>query len=247
MAHAALAVLESALRTKQLDRTLTSALAPLERTDPSAFVATGAAALDDCLRGGLPRGQLSELAGPRSSGKTTMLLRMLAEATRRGEIVAVVDAHDRLDVQSAIDAGIDLSRLLWVRGEGSASQHGASQRGVDRAIKALNLILQAGGFAIVCLDLSDASAAELRRLPYNTWLRVQRTIEGSDTACVLVAAEPVGRSAGGLTLTLTGRSSWTGTSDRSRRLTGAESRVQIHSPRRRVAGVAHVASVARGF
>jgi hypothetical protein len=80
------------------------------------------------------------------------------------------------------------------------------------------------------------SPAELRGIPYSTWLRVQRTIEGSDTACVLLGAEPIARSAGGLTLALTGRSSWAGTSDRSRRLTGAETRVQIHSPRRRLEG-----------
>lgn len=236
--NTALAVLESALRSKQLDRTLTTALAPLDRADPSALIPTDVAALDACLRGGLPRGQLSELAGPRSSGRTTMLLRMMGAATQRGEIVALVDTHDRLDVQSATDAGIDLERLLWVRGEGQ----------VERSVKALNLILQAGGFGLVALDLGDASSADIRRLPYNTWLRIQRSIEGSDTACVLLGPEPIGRSAGGLTLTVTGRSSWTGTSDRSRRLTGADSQVHIHSPRRRVAGVAHVRSaVAYGF
>jgi recombination protein RecA len=246
-----LEVLESALRTRKLDGTLTSALAPLERADPSALIPTDVAALDACLRGGLPRGQLSELAGPQSSGRTTTLLRMLAAATQRGEIVAVVDAFDRLDVQSAVDAGVDLSRLLWVRGheirglggEGARGQFRPAE-GEERSVKALNLVLQAGGFGIVVLDLADASASDIRRLPYTTWLRIQRTIEGSDTACVLVGPEPIGRSAGGLTLTFTGRSMWAGNSDRSRRLTGAESRVQIHSPRRRVEGVAHVASMA---
>ena len=251
MANAALAVLESALRTKKLDGTLTSALAPLERADPSALIPTDVTALDACLRGGLPRGQLSELAGPQSSGRTTTLLRMMAAATQRGEIVAVVDAFDRLDVQSAVDAGIDLSRLLWIRGAGGEGARGPGlfrEQGIERSVKALNLVLQAGGFGLVALDLGDASAADIRRLPYNTWLRIQRTIEGSDTACVLLGPEPIGRSAGGLTLTFTGRSSWAGTSDRSRRLTGTESRVQIHSPRRRVEGAAHVRSaVALGF
>jgi len=261
MANAAaltrLEVLESALRTKKLDGTLTSALAPLERADPSALIPTDVTALDACLRGGLPRGQLSELAGPQSSGRTTTLLRMMAAATQRGEIVALVDAFDRFDVQSAVDAGVDLSRLLWIRGAGEIRGLGGEgargpglfrQEGIERSVKALNLILQAGGFGIVALDLGDASAADIRRLPYNTWLRIQRTIEGSDTACVLLGPEPIGRSAGGLTLTFTGRSSWAGTSDRSRRLTGTESCVEIHSPRRRVEGVAHVrSSVALGF
>lgn len=252
---AALAVLESALRLKKLDGTLTSALAPLERADPSALIPTDVAALDACLRGGLPRGQLSELAGPQSSGRTTTLLRMMAAATARGEIVALVDAFDRFDVQSAVDAGVDLSRLLWVRGqeirglggEGARGQFRPSE-GIERSVKALNLILQAGGFGLVALDLGDASSADIRRLPYTTWLRIQRAIEGSDTACVLVGSEPIGRSAGGLTLTFTGRSAWAGSSDRSRLLTGTESRVQIHSPRRKVEGAAHVRSaVALGF
>lgn len=252
MANAALrtsstrADLEQALRARQLDRTLTTALAPLERADPAALVATDVAALDTCLHGGLPRGQLSELAGPASSGRTTLLLRMLAAATQRGEIAALVDACDRLDVQSAVEAGVDVTRLLWIRGASGtgAVRTSASEahHPLDRSLKACNLILQAGGFGLVALDLGDVLPAELRRLPYNTWLRVQRTIEGSDTACVLLGPEPIARSAGGLTLTLTGRASWAGTSDRSRRLTGVDTRVELHSPRRRVEGSCSVRS-----
>jgi hypothetical protein len=134
MAHAAFHLLESALRSKQLDRTLTTALPPLDRSDPSCSVATGVTALDACLRGGLPRGQLSEIAGPRSSGRTTVLMRMLAAATGRGEIVALIDTSDCLDVQSAADAGIDLTRLLWIRGQGQGS--------LERGLKALNLVLR---------------------------------------------------------------------------------------------------------
>jgi hypothetical protein len=97
------------------------------------------------------------------------------------------------------------------------------------------------------MDLSDVLPAELRGLPYSTWLRVQKTIEGSDTACVLLGPAPIARSAGGLTLTLTGRSTWTGDSDRSRRVTGADTSVHLHSPRRRFEGRCHVRSaVAHG-
>jgi hypothetical protein len=234
MKNPALAVIESALRSRQLDRTLTSALAPLERSDSSWSVPTGVTALDACLSGGLPRGQLSEITGPRSAGRTTVLMRMLAVAAERGEIVALVDTSDCFDVQSATDSGIDLARLLWIRGHGQGS--------LERSLKALNLVLQSGGFAIVAMDLGDVPPVELRGIPYTTWLRLQRTIEGSDTACVLLGPEPIARSAGGLTLALKGRSSWAGTSDRSRRLTGAETRVQIHSPRRRMEGIASVVS-----
>src|SRR5437870_617155 len=104
MANNARAALESALRVRKLDRTLTTALQP-DRVDPSALVATDVPGLDAALRGGLPRGQLSEIAGPRSSGRTSLLFQVVAAATRRGEIAALVDTFDRLDVASADAAG----------------------------------------------------------------------------------------------------------------------------------------------
>ena len=241
MANQALAVLESALRVRKLDRTLTTALPPLERRGRSALVPTDVAALDACLRGGLPRGQLSEIVGPRSSGRTTLLLQMMAAATRRGEIAALVDTFDRFDVASAGAAGIDLDRLLWIRGQ-TIGEGSLEQTVVDRALKALNLVLQAGGFASVAIDLADVPPAALKRIPFTTWLRVQRVIEGSDTACVLVAPQPIARSAGGLTLSLTARARWTGDADRSRHLTGADLAVRVVSPRRRVDGEVAVPS-----
>jgi len=77
----------------------------------------------DALTGGLPRGCLTEICGPASSGRTTVLLAALAAATRRGEYCALIDASDALDPHSVEAAGVDLDRLLWVRcGEGSAGQ-----------------------------------------------------------------------------------------------------------------------------
>jgi hypothetical protein len=264
MANKALAVLESALRERKLDRTLTSALPSLDRTDEAAFLPTDVAALDDCLRRGVPRGQLSELAGPRSSGRTTVLLQLMAAATRRGEIAAFVDTFDRLDVASAEAAGIDLDRLLWIRGQaisktdtaidsrwvpgetGHTSGRGTPvggplERTIDRALKALNLVLQAGGFGVVAIDLADVPGAALRRIPFTTWMRVQRVVEGSDTACVLVTPEPLARSAGGLTMTLTSRTTWAGPDARPR-MAGADMRVRVVSPRRRVGGDVAVAA-----
>src|SRR5436190_7649628 len=116
MANHALATLETALRARKLDRTLTTALPPLERSDQTALIATDVGVLDASLRGGLPRGQLSEIVGPRSSGRTTLILQTIAAATRRGEIAALVDTFDRLDAASAAHAGVDLDRLLWIRG-----------------------------------------------------------------------------------------------------------------------------------
>jgi hypothetical protein len=240
MANQALARLETALRDRKLDRTLITALPDWERRDDSATIATDVAALDASLRGGLPRGQLSEIVGPASSGRTTLALQAIAASTGRGEIAALVDTFDRLDVESAAVAGIDLERLLWVRGEAS----GGSDAAVNRALKAANLVLQAGGFSCVVLDLGDVPPVALRRIPFTTWLRVQRIIEGSDTACVLIAPGPLARSAGGLTLSLAGRVRWTGDADRSRHVIGADVAVRVVSSRRRVDGEVRMAAFA---
>ena len=78
------------------------------------MVSSGISALD-ALTGGLPRGCLTEICGPASSGRTTVLLAALAAATQRGESCVVVDASDTLDPHSAAAAGVELDRLLWVR------------------------------------------------------------------------------------------------------------------------------------
>lgn len=239
MANLARAGLETALRARKLERTLTTAL-PLERHDDAAH-ATGIAALDACLRGGLPRGQLSEIAGAASSGRTTVALQAMAASTRRGEIAAWVDPFDRLDVASAAAAGLDLERLLWVRGSCGPS---AGPDAIARGLKALNLVLQAGGFACVLLDLADAPPVALKRIPFTTWLRVQRVLEGRDTACLLLAPQPLARSAGGLTLVLTGRTRWAGDAPRSRHLAGADLTVRVVSPRRRVDGDVRITAIA---
>ncbi len=229
MANAALAVAEAVLRARKLDRTLTTSLPLAVRPNAAA---TEIARLDECLHGGLPRGQLSELVGRQSSGRTTAALHMLAAATRRGEIAALVDTFDRLDVGSAASAGIDLDRLLWIRGEASS----LFDRVIERGLKALNLVLQAGGFGLVVLDLADAPIQALTRVPFTTWLRIQRTIEGSETVCLLLAPHAMTRSAGGLTLTCGGRPEWEGAAGRSRRLAGLEMGVRVVSPRRQVDG-----------
>jgi recombination protein RecA len=69
----------------------------------------------DLLTGGLARGCLTEICGTASSGRTSVLLFALARATERGEVCALVDASDAFDPASAAAAGMEMSRLLWVR------------------------------------------------------------------------------------------------------------------------------------
>jgi len=197
--------LETLLRSRQLDRTLTTALPPPEPDPEYACGPTGVPALDARLGGGFPRGQLSEIIGTRSSGRSSLLLSMLAAATARGELTAVVDVLDMLDVESAAAAGVDLARLLWIRGHVVTSPgmcRDTNQRALEQAIRALTLVLQAGNFGLVVFDVAEAPADAVRRLPFTTWMRLQRIIEGSQTACVLVGGEPMARSSAGLTLKL---------------------------------------------
>ncbi len=201
--------LETLLRHRKLDHTLTPASGS-ESCQERWAAPTGIAALDARLEGGLPRGHLSEVIGPRSSGRLAIVLSALAGATLRGEAVALIDTLDMFDPVSASATGIDFQRMLWIRGESSGSarvslscEYGTLQKSVDRAVKALNIVLQAGGFGVVVLDMGEVAPQAIKRLPYTTWLRLQRVIEGSDTACVLIGSEPIARSSGGVTVVLT--------------------------------------------
>jgi recombination protein RecA len=198
-------VLLSALRARRLDRTLTCALPGLDPQDEQAVGATGLPLLDARLGGGLPRGHLSEIVGPRASGRTSLLLQIIATATRRGELVAMVDALDMLDVASAAAAGADLARLLWIRGHVVTSPglcRDLNQRAMEQAVKALGLVLQAGNFGVVVFDVGDAPPDAVRRLPFTTWLRLQRMVEGTQTICVLAGNDPMSRSSAGLSIKL---------------------------------------------
>ena len=212
------AAVEALLRERKLDRTLTSTLP--ERLGDDAVAAFGTDTLDRALSGGLPRGQVSEVVGPSSSGRTSLAWAALAAATLRGESVALIDTFDRFDPPTAHACGLELSRLLWVRGQavsktavaidpawlpGVRAVNGPGtfmERVIDRAIKSLNLVVQSGVCTLVVIDLIDVPANALRRLPASTWFRIERAIEGSDTAVLILAAIPVARSAGGRSIVM---------------------------------------------
>lgn len=224
MGNAARAHLETLLRTRKLDVTLTSAAPWAPSIDAAA---TGIAAIDDALGGGLRRGHLSEIVGARSSGRTSVLCCAMAEAARRGEAVALVDTCDRFDPQSAAAAGVDLSKLLWVRPSMSSTAAGRPDD-ANRALKAMNLILQAGNFGLVAFDLADIPAPGIRQFPNTTWMRMSRVIEGSQTVALIVGAERIARSPGGVTVALEApRAKWAGTAARARLFSGVEIRPRI--------------------
>ncbi len=200
MASLARADLETLLHTKNLDRTLTHGDRGRAAVE---YASSGNAGVDARLSGGIPRGNVSELVGPRSSGRTAFMLQMIAAATRRGELVALVDALDMLDVESAAAAGVDLGRLLWIRGlvvTNPGMCRDLNHRALVQAIRAFTLVLDAGNFGLVVFDVGEAPSDAVRRLPFTTWLRLQRMVEGTSTACLLVGSDRMSRSARGVSL-----------------------------------------------
>src|SRR5436190_6521767 len=175
MASLALNTLETLLAARKLDGTLA-------RTEsmrlPEPLVSTGISSLDDTLQGGWRRGDVSEIVGGPSSGRTGVVGATLAAATARGDIVALVDAFDRADPVTMAATGVDLSKVLWVRGPaltlpGRPSMVSAA---VMQAIRALDLIIRAGGFGVVVLDVAGAPARAFHDLAPATWLRLGHAI-----------------------------------------------------------------------
>ena len=117
----------------------------LEIRPAPEMVTSGIPALD-ALTGGLPRGCLTEICGPASSGRTTVLLAALAAATRRGEYCAVIDASDALDPQSLAAASVDLDHLLWIRCGDDIQQNPPKGMKSEGAPPLSRTLQQGGGF-----------------------------------------------------------------------------------------------------
>lgn len=230
MGSAALSKLESILAARKLDGTL----ARPESMRPGQYSPSGIASLDAALAGGWRRGELSDVVGGPSSGRTGVMAATCAAAIKRGELVAFVDGFDRLDAVSFAAAGVDLSRVLWVRGPSITlpGRPAIVATAVMNAIRSFDLILRAGGFGVIVLDLAGVPARAFRDLAPATWLRLAHVIAGQPAVGLLVADCPLGRSARGVTVRLSSTRRWTGNSLQSRRLEGLEIRADVQHVRR---------------
>ncbi len=153
------------------------------------LVRTGISELDTAL-GGLLRGSLTEIFGPPSSGRASLLISILAAATERQEICALVDAEDSFDPLSAEAAGVRLGRLLWIR-----CNHNA-----EHALKAADLLTQGGGFGLVALDLGDTPPRVARRISLTSWFRLRRAVENTPTVLMAVARQSNAKTCASLML-----------------------------------------------
>ncbi len=143
----------------------------------------------DALAGGLPRGALTEICGPPSSGRTTVLLAALASRTADAEVCALIDARDSFDPRSAEAAGVTLEQLLWVR-----------CRGLDQSLRAADLLIQGGGFGFIALDLSDIAPETVRHVPLNAWFRFRRAVEDTSTVLLVLEQESNAKTCASLVL-----------------------------------------------
>jgi hypothetical protein len=220
---------KSALEDLLRDRRLAADAPPLRGEDRRRRpLPTGIAPIDALLSGGFPRGELSEVFGPSSSGRTGLVQALLARSTQGGALAAFVDPADRLDPASAAAAGVDLARLLWLRGPRQA-------KGLAEAVSAVGTLAISGLFEVVVLDLAGVPEVERRRLPGTTWIRLQRMVEDASTALVLLADGHVASGPGGLSLALAATGPrWSGPPGPGRMLSGlgAQAAAGRHSPRR---------------
>ncbi len=202
----------------------------LEVRSAPEMISSGIAALDG-LTGGWPRGCLSEICGPASSGRTGVLLAALARSTQNGEVCALVDAGDVMDPASAEAAGVDLGKLLWVRcGKTVLSspfpvlslrgkqmdrrnmdglEIAAERRGwelrLEQVLKVADLLLQSNGFGMIALDLGDIPVGNARQIPLASWFRFRRAIERTPTVLLVVEQQPIAGSCSSVLVKVAGK------------------------------------------
>lgn len=267
-----------------LARKIPSALTPSPRV-LRPVAPTGVAELDLLLQGGLPLGAITEMTGPESSGRTSVALSFVAGLTGAGRVCAWIDAGDALDPESAAAAGIELSRLLWVRcgvtpllqsprnapfslpekylaapqtkrglqGGGFGNHPRNEMQGISQAVsnllkpesalfcaehascaptdrefsestppprprkglptqihkpwkrmehalKATDLLLQAGGFSAIVLDMADIAPQHVSRVELSVWFRCRAAAERTQASMLLLTQHACAKSAGELLL-----------------------------------------------
>ena len=194
----------------QVESRFPGALTVYERSAPEVFP-TGIAALDRDVKDkdkrkdgpipGIPLGALTQIHAPLSlsSGKTALLVSLMAQLTRREQFCALVDAGDCFDPESAEAAGVNLARVLWVRC--SMKQR---LKPLEQAFKAADILLQNGGFGLIAVDIGNVEEKLVRKIPLTTWFRFARVVERMPAALVFLMTYPAAQSCAGLTLCLSG-------------------------------------------
>jgi hypothetical protein len=125
----------------------------------------------------LARGEITEIVGRPSSGRTSLLVDCLREATRGGGVAAVVDTDEAFDPSAAARAGVDLRRVLWVRCGGRR----------DVALRVADLLVRCPGFTVVGLDLGERPP----RIPLTVAFRLRLAVRRSGSALLILASRRI--------------------------------------------------------
>ncbi|TML23700.1 MAG: recombinase RecA [Actinobacteria bacterium] len=151
-------------------------------------ISTGSLALDLALGvGGLPRGRIVEIFGPESSGKTTLVYHVIAEAQRRGGIAAFIDAEHSMDPAYAKRIGVNIDDLL-------VSQPDTGEQGLEIA----ELLIRSGALDVVAVDsvaaltpkaeiegeMGDSHVGLQARLMSQALRKLAGTLNRTDTICL---------------------------------------------------------------
>ncbi|KXK02879.1 MAG: recombinase A [Acidobacteria bacterium OLB17] len=147
------------------------------------------------------RGAISELSGDASTGRTGLALTLFAQLTAAGEICALVDGTGGFDPRTAVQAGVELENLLWVRCGGD----------VEQAFISADHLVQAKGFGAIWLNLSGLSPGKLRLVPKTYWYRYRTRIKETPTIFVVTSAGSLTGSASHRSLLMSReRAVWSG-------------------------------------
>jgi recombination protein RecA len=151
-------------------------------------IPTGALSLDIALGvGGMPRGRIVEVFGPESSGKTTLLYHLLAEAQKKGGICAFIDAEHAMDPAYAKRIGLDVDELLV-----SQPDHG------EQALEIADMLIRSGAIDVVAIDsvaaltpkvelegaMGDQTVGLQARMMSQAMRKLAGNLNRADTLCI---------------------------------------------------------------
>jgi recombination protein RecA len=192
-----------------LENRFPAALSPAPRAAQET-ASTGIEQIDALLEGGLPVGTISEVTGPHCSGRTSLALAFLAQRTVESRVCAWVDVDDALDPESAAASGVVLPQLLWVRcSKKEKSQPDRFKKAtgkktawnqLDQALRAADLLLQAGGFAAIVLDLGSTAPEHASRIPLATWFRFRQASDRTRASLLVLGRAAYAQSSAAVVL-----------------------------------------------
>lgn len=167
------------------------------------------------LESGVVRqGAITEIVGKLSSGRTSLLIAVLARHTRAGAVAALVDVDHAFDPATAGRSGVDLRRLLWIRCGGRR----------DLALRAVDLLVRCPGFGLVALDVGET----VPRLPLAAAFRLRLAVRRRDIALLVLGRRRLMGSAASLVVeTVQDAVQWTGASRSVTRLAGMGTRMRV--------------------